>query len=195
MSNTHCEWFWFNSADTTQTSEQVFCDLTTSYRRPYSSNSPQRLDPVVCFLEVDKTCVDVVGILPRFIENFLDIYNLVCSATARTKNALGIIQLWFNYFAASFSKALGMHFSREAKEGYAPVVNAFSLVPFLCIGMINPVCQSFGARPGHQVAWYTRVSQRSPCRFKALSISGQMSSQSFPVFIVLTARTSVTVIA
>jgi len=32
---------------------------------------------------------------------------VVCSATAVTKTALGIIQLWFNYFAASFFMALG----------------------------------------------------------------------------------------
>ena len=32
---------------------------------------------------------------------------MVCSATAGTKTALGIIQLWFQYFAASFFKALG----------------------------------------------------------------------------------------
>jgi len=29
--------------------------------------------------------------------------NLVCGAAAGTKTALGIIQLWFKYFAASFS--------------------------------------------------------------------------------------------
>jgi len=32
---------------------------------------------------------------------------VVCIATALTKTALGIIQLWFNYFGASFFKALG----------------------------------------------------------------------------------------
>jgi len=34
--------------------------------------------------------------------------NSVCSATAGTKTALGIIQLWFNYFAAFFSRHLAM---------------------------------------------------------------------------------------
>jgi len=47
-----------------------------------------------------------------------------------TKTALGIIQLWFNYFAASFYKALGVYFSLEAKERDAPVVGAFTPVPF-----------------------------------------------------------------
>jgi len=32
---------------------------------------------------------------------------MVCSATAGTKTALGIIQLWFNYLAASFFKTRG----------------------------------------------------------------------------------------
>jgi len=32
---------------------------------------------------------------------------LACNATAGTKTALGIIQVWFNYFAASFFKAFG----------------------------------------------------------------------------------------
>ena len=57
--------------------------------------------------EEDKTCVDVFGILPRFLKNLLESENLGCSAMAGTKIALGIIQLWFNYFAASFIKALG----------------------------------------------------------------------------------------
>jgi len=34
-------------------------------------------------------------------------WNLVCRATAGTKTVLGIIQLWFNYFVASFFKAFG----------------------------------------------------------------------------------------
>jgi len=62
---------------------------------------------VVCFLEVDKTCVDVFCILPRFLKNLLESENLICNATGGTKTALGIIPVWFNYFAASFFKALG----------------------------------------------------------------------------------------
>jgi len=34
--------------------------------------------------------------LPRFLENVLGSKHFVCSATAATKTALGIIQLWFN---------------------------------------------------------------------------------------------------
>jgi len=49
----------------------------------------------------------VFGILPRFLKNWLESGNLVCNSTAGTKTALGIIQLWFNYLAESFLKALG----------------------------------------------------------------------------------------
>jgi len=52
-------------------------------------------------------CKDVFSILPRFLKNMVESENLVCRATAETKTALGIIQFWFNYFAASFFKALG----------------------------------------------------------------------------------------
>jgi len=54
-----------------------------------------------------QTCVDVFDTLPIFLKNFLESENLVCSAMAGTKTALGIIQLWFNYFATSFFNALG----------------------------------------------------------------------------------------
>ena len=64
-------------------------------------------EPVVCFLEVDKAYVDVFCILPRFLKNLLESENLVCSATAGMQTALGIIQLWFNYFTACFFKAVG----------------------------------------------------------------------------------------
>jgi len=64
--------------------------------------------------------------LPRFLEELLESGNLVCSATVATKTALGIIQLWFNYFATSFYKPLGIHFSREANEIDATVVGAFT---------------------------------------------------------------------
>ena len=40
-------------------------------------------------------------------QNFAGEWNGVCIATAGTKTALGIIQVWFNYFAASFFMALG----------------------------------------------------------------------------------------
>jgi len=44
--------------------------------------------------------------LPGFLENLLESGDLVCSATAATKTALGIIQLWFNYSRGILSYAL-----------------------------------------------------------------------------------------
>jgi len=45
---------------------------------------------------------------PKISQKFAGEWNyLFCSATAGTKTALGIIQVWFNYFAASFFNALG----------------------------------------------------------------------------------------
>jgi len=55
-------------------------------------------NPVVCFLEVDKKCVDVFDILPRFVENLLQSENLVCNATAMTKSTLDIVQILFKLF-------------------------------------------------------------------------------------------------
>jgi len=57
-------------------------------------------------------------------------------------------------------------------------------------GIFSQVVQSSGALPQHQATWHTQVSQTSPFLFKALSISGRISSQpaSFPVFSVLTAK-------
>jgi len=57
--------------------------------------------------------------------------------------------LWFNYFAAPFIKALGIHFSREAKEKDTPAVGAFSPVSPHAYGDDHPVCQSLGAHPEH----------------------------------------------
>jgi len=88
--------------------------------------------PVVRFCEVEKAYVDVFDILPRFFEN------VVCSATARTKAALGIIQFWFNYFMSSF-QGLEIHYSRKFEEIDVLVVGAFLLSPVLCTGIINPV--------------------------------------------------------
>ena len=43
---------------------------------------------------------------PKVFQNFSGGWNVVCNATAVTKTALGIIQLWLKYFAASFFMAL-----------------------------------------------------------------------------------------
>jgi len=65
------------------------------------------MNSAVCFLKVDKTCIKAFGLLRKLLKNLPESEIWVCGAMARMKTALGIIQLWFIYFAASFFKALG----------------------------------------------------------------------------------------
>jgi len=60
---------------------------------------------------------------------------------------LYIHQVWFNYFVAYFFKTVSTQFSREAMEKDAPIDSAFSPVSFWSMGVITPVCQSFGVLP------------------------------------------------
>jgi len=86
----------------------------------------------------------------RFLENLLESGILFCCATAATKTAPGIILLGSNYFAASFYKALGVRFSREAKERDAPILVHSLLSHFLYIGMISlPTFQCPSKTPCH----------------------------------------------
>jgi len=102
--------------------------------------------------QIYETCTNISGILLRFLKNLQESTNLVCWAKARTKTALGIIQLWFDCFTASFFKALGFYFSREARERNALVVGAFTPVFLLCMGMVTSVCQSFRALSEHHAS-------------------------------------------
>jgi len=61
---------------------------------------------VVCFLEVHKAVKTSLA-YSQISQNLAGERNAVCITTAGTKTALGIIQIWFNYFAASHFKALG----------------------------------------------------------------------------------------
>ena len=95
-----------------------------------------------------------------FLENLLESGILFCCATAATKTALGIIQLWFNYFAASLYKAIGVHFSREAKERDAPPPSSG------CIHSCLPFCVSgwsvwpFGGLPKRPAIWHAHESAK-----------------------------------
>jgi len=72
-------------------------------------------------------CIHMFGMLPGFLESFLECINFFWSATTLTKTALGIIQLWF-------SRHLGIHSSWEAKQKDAAVVGLFTPVSlFLCM--------------------------------------------------------------
>ena len=88
-------------------------------------------------LEVDITCVDIVGIHLRFLKSLVS-ESLFCSTTVGTKTALCILQLWLHYFAASFFKALGIQLSMESKQTHVPVVSAFAPVSHLVYGDDHP---------------------------------------------------------
>ena len=125
----------------------------------------------------------------RFLQNLLQSENLVFSATAGTKTALGIIQLSFNYFVASFFKALGIHFSRETKEGDAMVASVFSPVSFAsCVSGWSSRFANLSLPFRNIPGYLTHTSQPSNNRFKTLSISRQISwkREAFPTFSVLT---------
>jgi len=104
-SNTNTERLWFNSVDR----ETIFWKgiqlLDDQQQAPVNNvlpQHPQKLftrNPAMYFPEVDKTFVDVFGMLLGFLENLLESGNLFCSATPTTKTALGIILLWFNSFS------------------------------------------------------------------------------------------------
>ena len=140
--------------------------------------------PVLSCFEVDKTCVDVgvFGLLARFLEKLLNSENSAtsgtkkCSATFRTKIALGIIQLWFGYPTACFFKALGIYFSGETGERCHGSYCILSLASLRVYVDDHPSVPIFQWRPEHQATWHTRVSQRAPL-FKVLSISGRILSQ------------------
>ena len=92
----------------TQSSEQESSDLTTSMRHPstlYSRNIPKAFheEPGHILSEVNKTCVDVFGVFPGFLDYLLESRNLFRSATAGRKTALGVLQLWLHYFRVTLS--------------------------------------------------------------------------------------------
>jgi len=111
-------------------------------------------------------------------------WKFVCSVAAMNKNTL-VSSSFGCYFTASFLRHLAYTFSREAKERDEAEFNEFSSVSINLDGANHQVCQFLCALPEHQTIWHTRVSQRT--RFKALDISGRISSQ-LAVFTVLTAR-------
>jgi len=96
----------------TQTYERKYSDLTASHRRP-STPTPATLpkafhkEPGYMLSRGRQNMLRCLWHIPKISQNFAGGWNVVCSATAVTKTALGIIQLWFNYFAASFFMALG----------------------------------------------------------------------------------------
>ena len=132
--------------------------------------------PVVCFLHVDKTGIDVF-ILARFIETLLANENYIPVAASSTKTALGFTLLQFNCFAESFFKVLGIYFYSEAKERDVPLVSAFTAVALFVHEdnhSVFPICRR---PPRPQATWNRWVSQRPLSLFKALNQGSQTRGQ------------------
>ena len=119
-----------NTSTRTQSSEQEYSYLTARKRHsstPYFYNTLENhpkfftRNPAIYFPKVDKSWIDVFGMLPRFLKNLLESGNLLCSATAATKTALGTTQLF-----ELFSRHLGIHSSWVAKQRDAAVVGSLT---------------------------------------------------------------------
>ena len=144
-----------NTSTRKQSSEQEYSYLTARKRHssiPYSHNTPENhpklftRNPAIYFPKVDKSCIDVFGMLPRFLENLLESRNLLCSATAATKSALSTTQLWFNCFHGILVYTLPGRLSKEMPR----YLVHWLLSPFLCMGMINlPIFRCPSKTPCH----------------------------------------------
>jgi len=115
----------------------------------------------VCFLEAEETCPGIFGMLLRFVENLLESETLVCPATCGGENCImGILQLWFNCFSASFFKALGIPMSmgvgRRGRGALSPLVLKISEKKFVFLvssgkkqisPLLTPLWKTFGKIP------------------------------------------------
>jgi len=153
-------------------------------QRPHSPKLFMR-DPVVCFLEVNKTW-DVLGIFPRFLENFLESENLVCGATARKKAASSRFGSIIS--RRLFFKALGIRLSKETKGRDAPVVSAFTPISLLVYGDNHPSLPMFLC-PSRTLEHLTHMIQPKNLSVQGFEHSSPISSQTvaFTAFRVLTA--------
>jgi len=101
--------------------------------------------------------------------------------------ATPMLQVWFNYIAASFSNHFAYTFPGRLRRD-ATVVIAFSPASLLVYGDDHhhslPILLCSSKTPGHLT--HITKSKRTPL-FKTLSISGRISSQP-AAFSVLTAR-------
>jgi len=127
---------------------------------------------------------------PKISEKFAGEWTFALSCCGQIKIGLRIVQLKFNCLVGKGFKALGTQRSRKAKGKYTPVFVAFPPSPFLCMGSITAIFRSPSALPDRSQHWHTRISQIISSLFKALSVSGPISSQTvtFSAFNVLRAR-------
>jgi len=111
------------------------------HRTPATLTTAFHEEPGRILFEVDKTCVDDFGTLPRFIVNLLENECFVCVATARMKTALGILLFqgtWHKLFHWSY---VGNALVASAFPPVSPLVYGYdhhSLPNFWCPS-ITPV--------------------------------------------------------
>jgi len=81
--NTNAERLWFNSVDTDTIFWAGIQWLDGQQEAPANTVLPQyppklfTRNPAIYFPEVDKTCINVFGMLPGFLENLLESENLL----------------------------------------------------------------------------------------------------------------------
>jgi len=136
-------------------STAYFCNTLQSFLRGIWSYA---------FSKSKKTCVGVLAYCQDF-SKFLVSENLVCSATAGTKTALGILQIWFNYFATYFSRHLICNFPRRRRRVMPRyLVHSLLYLPS-CVWGWSPSLPIFWC-PRRTPARLTHTSQpKNPSRF------------------------------
>ena len=182
------------------------CDLTTQTRtqtlskntvtsRPVTGGCQHRTSATVpkafqgtqliALIDIDKTCLDIFGILQRFIENLQE-WKRGLYCYGRDENRTGYHPTLFQLFRGIFFQGTWHTlFQGGWGEIYLSSWCIRSCLPFFVWGWW-PQFASFGALPEHKSTWQiARVNQRT--WFKVLSISGWVSSQP-AAFSVLTAR-------
>jgi len=92
----------------TQTSNHEYSYLTPGrqHHTPATLHKPFQEEPGRMLSRVRQSMCRRLWHTPKISQKFAGKWNLVNIARAGTKTALGIIQVWFNYFAASFFNAL-----------------------------------------------------------------------------------------
>jgi len=110
----------------TQTSEQEYNDLTVSNRRLLTSYTRRKFpkalleEPYRMIFRGRQNKRRHLWHITKTLDNLLVCENVVCSATARTKTVLGILQLLFNYLMTYLQTNLAYTVFQADLEGKFP---------------------------------------------------------------------------
>ena len=131
---------------------------------------------LVCSAMARKTALGIIQFWFNYFEPSFSMHLAYTFAGRLRREMLRelVILSWFpsthtrsdHFFGFLQTKCRTVWFEKGIKKKY------FTWI--VCMGMIIPVCQSFGALPEHQATWRTWVSQTTPL-FEALSISDRTS--------------------